>query len=154
MKKLLTIIVLSSFLVACSQEMMNKENAGLLIGGATGAFIGSKVGGGNGRMFATAAGALLGAMAGKEIGKQLDQYDLMMHENAVEESYQAPLHKTISWENEKNGHRGTVTPVKEGRDEQQNICRQYEQTITVDGRTETAVGTACKNNDGTWSIIK
>ena len=78
-------------------------------------------------------------MAGKAIGQQLDQADLLMHEHAVQESYEKPLNRPIHWENPKTGHRGTVTPIREGRDDNNQICRQYEQSITVGGQTETAV---------------
>jgi len=33
------------------------------------------------------------------------------------------------------------------------VCREYQQTITVGGRTERAYGTACKQADGSWKII-
>ena len=32
-------------------------------------------------------------------------------------------------------------------------CREFEQTVTIDGKTETAYGTACRQPDGTWKQI-
>ena len=32
-------------------------------------------------------------------------------------------------------------------------CREFQQTITVGGRTETAYGTACRQPDGDWKIV-
>jgi hypothetical protein len=29
-------------------------------------------------------------------------------------------------------------------------CREYQRTVTIDGKTETAYGTACRQPDGTW----
>ena len=32
-------------------------------------------------------------------------------------------------------------------------CRDCEQTVTIDGRCETATGTACRQPDGSWRIV-
>ena len=50
------------------------------------------------------------------------------------------------------GHYGSITPtntVPRGN----SYCRDFTQTIYVEGRSETATGTACRNPDGTWSIV-
>lgn len=151
-KIILAALVLSLGLAGCADQGI-KENAGTLIGGVAGGVIGSKFGKGNGQIWATGAGAVLGALAGKEIGRQLDERDMMMNQRALESSYTQPLNKPIRWNNPETGHSGSVTPIREGYQEGSNsVCREYEQTITVGGKTETAVGTACKNPDGTWKI--
>ena len=158
--KILAILLISTLsLSACSSDvnnpwgMGNKETIGTGLGAFIGGFFGSKVGKGNGQLLATGAGAALGAIAGSSIGKSLDQADLAYHQQAIEQSYSAPLDQTISWDNQDTGHSGTVTPIREGHQAStNNICRQYEQAITVDGQTETAVGTACQNDDGSWTI--
>ncbi len=77
----------------------------------------------------------------------------MYHSQATEKAYSAPLGETISWNNPESGHSGSVTPVREGRQASSgNACREYKQTIVVDGKAESAVGTACKQNDGTWVL--
>ena len=155
-KFLIIALVLSLSLGACSSDGKSgasKEDMGAWLGALTGGFIGSHVGKGNGQLWATGAGAALGALAGSNIGKQLDQADLAYHHQALEDSYSAPLNETIKWENEETGHSGSVTPIREGRREDtDNLCRKYEQTIYVDGEKETAVGVACQNDDGTWTI--
>jgi surface antigen len=32
-------------------------------------------------------------------------------------------------------------------------CRQFTHTIYIDGRPQTARGTACRNPDGTWQPV-
>jgi surface antigen len=32
-------------------------------------------------------------------------------------------------------------------------CRQYTHTITVDGKDTVSRGSACRNNDGSWSPL-
>jgi len=151
-KILIATLVLALSLTACADQGF-KENVGTVLGGVAGGVVGSKFGKGHGQVWATGAGAMLGALAGKELGRQLDERDLMMNQRAVESSYTQPLNRPIRWNNPDTGHSGSVTPIREGYQEGSNsVCREYEQKITVGGRTETAVGTACKNPDGTWAI--
>lgn len=153
MKKfIITIAVITSLsLTACQ---MNKENMGQVSGGVIGGVLGSQVGKGRGQVVATGAGVLLGAMIGGNIGKQLDERDRLLHNQALTKSYSAPLNKPITWENSNTGHSGSVTPIRQGRMEDNRVCREFEQTIRVDGQQEAAIGTACQNPNGTWEIIK
>ncbi len=133
--------------------MGNKQTMGTLGGAAIGGILGSNIGGGKGKTAATIGGALLGAYAGSSIGKSLDQSDMMYHQQAVSRAYNAPLNQTINWNNPETGRSGSVTPIREGRQASTgSLCREYKQTIYIDGRAETAVGTACKNSDGTWTV--
>ncbi len=131
----------------------NKE----LIGGGSGAVIGgvlgSQVGDGSGRLIATGVGVLLGGLIGTEIGRSLDQADRAYAAQANQRAYEAPVGETISWSNPESGNYGQVTPVRNGTSSTGRYCREFEQTIFVGGRQETAVGTACENPDGTWDIV-
>ena len=158
--KIFTLALVSTLaLSGCSQDgsspwgMGTKQTVGTGAGAILGGILGSKVGNGSGKLWATGAGALLGAFAGSEIGKSLDQADIAYHQQAVEKAYAAPMNQTISWNNPESGHSGSVTPVREGRQASTgNLCRQYKQTIVIDGKAETANGTACQNVDGTWTL--
>lgn len=160
---LLAVVTLS--LSACTQNpqtgqwegpwgnMGQKQVIGTGAGAILGGIAGSKVGKGSGEKWATGAGALLGAFIGSSIGQSLDQADQAYHAQAVQNAYSAPLNKTINWSNPESGHSGSVTPVREGRQAATgNLCRQYKQTIVVDGKAETAYGTACQNSDGNWTL--
>jgi len=78
-KGLLVGIVSLSVLAACDQNMYGgagpKQSVGTLGGAVAGGLLGSQAGGGSGRLWATGAGVLLGAIAGSEIGKSLDRAD-------------------------------------------------------------------------------
>ena len=132
----------------------NKE----LIGGGSGAVIGgvlgSQVGGGSGRLIATGVGVLLGGLIGSDIGRSLDKADRAYAAQANQRAYNAPIGETISWNNPDSGNYGEVTPVRNGTSTSGRYCREFEQTIYVGGRQETAVGTACQNADGTWDIVE
>lgn len=161
MKTKIIALALSSVLAlaACAQNgednswgMGTKQTIGTGAGALVGGILGSKVGGGGGRLWATGAGALLGAFAGSSIGKSLDESDKLAHEKAMDQAETSPLNQPITWSNP-NGHSGSVTPIREGHQQgTDNPCREYKQTITIDGKNQTAYGTACQNNDGTWTI--
>ncbi len=157
-KTFLTLSVVAGLALAvsgCATENWNwnKQTMGTGAGAVLGGIAGSKVGGGNGQLWATGVGTLLGAFIGSEIGKTLDKADLMYASQATEQAYSADIGQTIDWENPESGNHGSVTPVREGHADNGDYCRQYQQTIVVDGQAETAYGTACKQADGSWVLV-
>jgi surface antigen len=62
--------------------------------------------------------------------------------------------QTTSWRNPDSGNSGTYTPTATYRSQGGQDCREFEQTITVSGRTERAMGRACRQPDGTWQIVQ
>jgi surface antigen len=157
MKKfILPVVLMASISLGACENMQNagmKEKIGSVIGAVGGGYAGSKVGGGSGQLWATAAGTLLGAWAGNEIGKSLDKADLMYAQQAEAKAYEAPIGQQVSWNNPESGNYGTVTPVRDGSTESGDYCREYEQTIYIGGRAETGVGVACQREDGKWEVI-
>ena len=66
---------------------------------------------------------------------------------------EAPTGKTWKWNNPKSGNSGTVTPTAKAMRHGNQVCRTFNETITLkDGRSETISARACKNRDGSWSI--
>lgn len=153
----LTALALTGMLTlgACQNMQDNpKQSAGTLLGGIGGAVAGAQFGKGTGQLAATAAGTLLGAFIGSEIGKSLDRADRQAMAQATQQAHYAPMGETISWNNPDSGHSGTVTPVRDGRTQSGAYCREYRQTVVIDGRSEEAYGTACQQPDGTWRIVE
>lgn len=139
-------------LAACdTAQTGQKEIGGALLGAAVGGLLGSQIGGGRGRLAATAAGTLLGAYLGSQAGRSLDRADRLHAERTAREGLErSPSGSTSRWVNPDSGHKGTFTPTNTYKSKDGLDCRDYSQTIIVDGRTETAVGTACRLPDGTW----
>jgi len=135
-------------------QKIGKQEIGAASGAVIGGVLGSNVGGGKGQLIAVGAGTLLGALIGSEIGSSLDRADQIYAGRAMEQAYEAPVGETVSWVNPESGNEGTYTAVNEGYgNETGRYCREYKQTIEVDGRREEAYGTACQNPDGTWQIV-
>lgn len=149
------VLVAAMSLGACEgfQNAGTKEKIGSVAGAIGGGVIGSQIGGGSGRFIATGVGTLLGAWIGNEIGSSLDKADYAYARSAEEKAYTAPIGQQIAWSNPESGNYGTVTPTRDGVTASGEQCREFEQTIYVNGRAETGVGVACKRTDGRWDII-
>ena len=157
-KNAITALCLSAAiaLVGCAQghEPGTKESVGTLGGAALGGLLGSQIGGGTGKLAFTAAGVFLGGLLGNQIGKSLDRADRLEAQQAMGRAQTAPIGETIAWKNPESGHSGTYTPVREGTSSSGKYCREFQQTITVGGKTEQGYGTACRQPDGSWKIVQ
>ena len=100
-------------------------------------------------------GTILGALLGSEIGSSLDRADQAYAGRAVQQAYAAPIGQKIVWNNPESGNSGVIVPIREGRQSNTNAyCREYQQTVTVGGRTQQAFGQACQQPDGSWKIVQ
>ena len=152
--KTLIILLTATSLTACVGAHGSKENGGTLVGAALGGLVGSKVGRGRGQLGAVAAGAVLGAFLGRGVGQSLGRADQLYARRAASHGleHKPAGHKT-SWSNPDSGHHGTITPVRTFQKPAGQYCREYQQTVTVGGRTERAYGTACRQPDGSWKVV-
>ena len=154
--KALKVLVVAGTIVslgACVQGKGDKEVAGTLLGAAAGGVIGSQIGDGTGQLVAVGAGVLLGGLLGSEIGRSLDKADQAYAAQSYQQTMEtAPVGQTNSWVNPDSGNQGSYTPVKTYQANNGQYCREFQQTITVGGQTESAYGTACRQPDGVWQI--
>lgn len=134
--------------------MGQKESVGTLAGAAGGAAIGSRFGGGGGKVAMTAVGTLLGAYLGNQVGSSLDRADQAAAGNAFNQAYAAPVGQTINWNNPNSGNSGAITTTRDGYSSAGYYCREFQQTIKVGGKSQQAYGTACQQPDGTWQIVQ
>ena len=140
-------------LAACSQSDGPKQQVGTLLGAAAGAVAGAQFGSGRGALAATAVGTLLGALAGSEIGKSLDRADMTYLQQTQQKALETiPSGSSSTWTNPDSGNSGQVTPQRTYQNAGGTYCREFQQTVTVGGNTESAYGTACRQPDGTWKI--
>jgi surface antigen len=133
----------------------DKQVAGGLLGAGAGAIAGAQIGSGSGRLAATAIGTLVGALAGSSIGQSLDRADRLYAANAQSTALEAaPTGQTITWNNPDSGHYGDVTPVRTWQTDGGRYCREYQQTIVVGGQPQSGYGTACRQPDGSWQVVR
>jgi len=159
MKKSVLVIAAMAMLAGCSNTTNgsrtgDKQTIGTLLGAAGGAVLGSNVGHGKGNIASIAVGTLLGAYMGSEIGSSLDKADLSYANGTAQNAFEtAPSGQASTWRNPDSGNSGTVVPTSTYKTSQGQYCREYQQTVTVQGQTQQAYGTACRQPDGSWKIM-
>ena len=155
-QQLIAVGVVGAMLAAC-QGMQDspKQTGGTLIGAGLGALAGSQIGSGTGQLAAVAIGALAGAFLGSEAGKSLDRADRAHIEQTSQSSLERnSTGQTSSWQNPDTQHSGTITPTRTYQLANGQFCRDFEQTIVVDGKSEKATGRACREQSGEWRIVQ
>jgi surface antigen len=154
--KIIAPVALSaSLLAACANDYGPKQGGGTLLGGIGGGLAGAQFGHGSGKLAATAIGTLLGAFVGSEVGKSLDKADQAYANRAEASAHTTPIGRSIAWNNPDSGHSGTITPTREGYDTATGgYCREYQTTVNIGGQNERAFGTACRQPDGSWKVVK
>ena len=74
------------------------------------------------------------------------------HEAAQVKATTAPVGEQITWDTgDASGH---VVTTRTGTGSSGLQCREFQQEITVGGKTEQAYGTACLQEDGSWKITE
>jgi surface antigen len=131
------------------EPMLEKSEAGQIIGGVAGAAAGSQVGEGSGQTVATIAGALIGAVVGERIGARMEEDDRQETAQVLEQNRSG---ETSSWVNPDTGNEFAVTPV-ETYEQDGRPCREFEFRVETDRGSETEERTACRNDDGTWEVL-
>jgi len=154
-KSLIAVTLLAVTLGGCQTDMENnpKQTVGRILGAGLGGLIGANIGGGKGKLAAVAAGVLAGMYFGGEIGKSLDAADkAYMDKNAEDGLEYSKTGSTTTWRNPDSGNSGLFTPTETYQSVSGGNCRQFESTIFIDGKEETATGKACRQPDGTWKV--
>jgi len=149
MKKIivLSIIGILTFsLASCA----SKQEAGALSGAAIGAAVGSTLGGGHGRALAIMLGVAVGAHIGQTIGKYMDEQDRMRTSKVMEVNRTSQI---TTWHNPDTGYDYSVKPTRT-YNAAEGPCREFTVDASIGGKTEQVIGTACRQADGSWKIIK
>ncbi len=148
-----TTLVAAALLAGCADGQGNKQTFGTIIGAGVGVLAGSQLGKGKGQWVAAAVGGLAGAYAGSEIGKALDQNDRKMAQQTAQLALENnKAGQASAWRNPDTGHSGSATPISTYSDAGKD-CREFETSVNVDGNSEAATGRACRNADGSWTIV-
>jgi surface antigen len=153
--RLLALLVLAATMAACSANSGPKEAGGTMAGVAAGGLIGNAIGGGSAgnRLAGTMIGATVGGLIGNRIGAALDDDDKRRTYAAQIQALETgPSGAPVAWRNPDSGRYGNVVPgpayLANGA-----TCRQFTDTIYIDGTPQTERGTACRNPDGTWTAV-
>lgn len=122
-------------------RVFNKETIIPLGGGILGAVICNKLFDGHGSKDGwTAACGAAGYFASTAFMKQ--------HNQALERNQ---IGQTTRW-NDPDGSAHSVTPVKTYY-QGEVPCREFRQTVEIDGQVEILEGKACRQRDGSWKLV-
>ncbi len=149
-----SLVIMALGLNACAENQGRKERGGTVVGAIAGGLLGATLGKGSGKAVVIGVGAVLGGIIGSEVGKSLDRADRAYMRRATQDSLETRrTGQTAVWRNPDTRHSGTVTPTRTYRRHNGEQCREFQQTVSIDGRSERAYGTACRQPDGSWKII-
>ncbi len=128
------------------------EAVGTLAGAGLGGLLGSQVGGGSGKLAATAIGVIAGGFIGNRIGNSMDKGSIAYANQTTQQALEtAPPGQQLPWQNPQNGNHGYVVAQAPYQQAPGVYCREYTQTVFIGGQQQQAVGTACRNPDGSWT---
>lgn len=156
LKKFFVLAVAVTMLGACAENASGSRKVGTLIGGIVGGLIGSQFGSGTGQSVSIALGAGLGALAGDEIARRLTERDKQMAAATLEDALENnETDKNSGWSNPESGNSGSSS-VGEKYEQAKtgNDCRDFETTVFTDDGESSATGTACRNDDGSWEVVR
>ncbi|WOC15207.1 hypothetical protein [Pseudochrobactrum sp. MP213Fo] len=99
---------------------------------------------------------VLAPMGNGILGSTINQLAPADRRFALEAEYKAleyaPKGEAVSWKSRTGRSGGEVTAAQPYQVGSQN-CRQYSHSFNVDGAPQTVRGTACRNNDGSWTPL-
>ncbi len=152
--KPLCVAVLSMGLLAsCESGSGNNEAMGTFLGAAIGMGLGA-LAGHDARPAAMTMGAMVGGLAGNQVGRKLDEADRIKMQHTQQSALEAGRsYDTAGWYNPDTGNRGSYTPQPAYRADNGQYCREYAEIVIIDGAEQRAYGTACRQPDGSWKIM-
>ncbi len=65
-----------------------------------------------------------------------------------------PDGQAAQWSNPQNNTSGYTRPVETVENNAGQTCRTFQTGITAQGQSQSGTGTACRQPDGTWKIMR
>ncbi len=154
-KNIYTILALLPFLLSACAGTTWEENQKAIVGGVGGAAAGGLIASAlNANTAGVLGGIILGGLIGGAVGNRMDEADRREARRATYSALESSPSGTASnWHNPDSGNSGTITPTRSYQAKNGEYCREYEQRVTINGETESAYGTACRQPDGNWQVI-
>ena len=143
-----SLIVCFAVTTSCATEQL---------GAVLGRVAGSQIGSGEASNVFGTLGAVAGSYFGAEVARALTDDDKSKIDEATVASLNA-AEETVEtdWSNDESGNSGSVSvqavEVAES-DGDQKLCREFKQSVTLaDGTKDEAIGRACQQADGSWTL--
>ena len=96
-------------------------------------------------------GLVVGMALGGILFNSMDRDDHGYVANTLETM---PDRQPVIWNNPNNGIQYTMTPMATYEQAPGQFCREYSSSAIIGGRPQETYGTACRQPDGTWKIVR
>ncbi|SRR6056297_2865464 len=129
----------------------NKAQQGGVVGGLSGALVGSHLGPDDEhhRLENALIGAGIGVLLGYAVGNELDKYDRAQIGRTLEYT---PSNQTREWINPDTRNRFQATP-KAAYKSQGHVCRDIMIDAWMDGQKRQVKARACRRPNGQWELV-
>ena len=150
MKKIMVILlagVMTLSLGGCATKQEQGAVTGMMLGAALGSAIGHDH---SDKAFAIWLGAVAGSILGSTIGRYMDEQDQMRTSMVLENNR---TNQSSTWVNPDTRYEYTVEPTRTF-ETAEGPCREFTMDANIGGKVEQVYGTACRQADGSWKILK
>jgi len=83
-----------------------------------------------------------------------DSDRILMEQTAQKALEESKIGQSLNWSNAQNGRRGTVMPIRTYKNNAGQDCREYRQSVTMEGQTRFQNGTRCRQPGGGWVVVR
>ena len=135
-------------LVGCTGDASN-QGIGRITGGVIGGLLGTQIGKGSGRTAAIIGGTVLGSLIGGNIGENMDEVNRLKMAHALEKN---KINQLSAWKDPDSKREYHMTPTSTYTNSSNQVCRAYSMQVLIEGKWQTATGTACRGKDGHWVV--
>jgi len=129
------------------------DPAGILAGGLIGGLLGNSIGRGGNRTGATIAGVIVGGAVGAALTRNMDCDDRSYAYKTYYNGFNSGRPGSYQWRNPRNDNRGEFRIGGYYNDPYGFRCARFNQVTYIRGRAYRANGVACRQPDGSWTIV-
>ena len=96
---------------------------------------------------------ILASLLASEAGQAITAADQLALERTTQTTLETvPIGTESTWRNPQTGSNGIIAPRRTFQKASGTYCREFTQTLVTGNVTEEALGTACRESDGTWKL--
>jgi surface antigen len=96
---------------------------------------------------------ILISLSASEGGQAITAADQLALERTTQTTLETvPIGTESTWRNPQSGSHGIIVPRRTFQKASGTYCREFTQTLVTGDVTEEALGTACRETDGTWKL--
>jgi Ni/Co efflux regulator RcnB/surface antigen len=129
------------------------DPAGILVGGLIGGLLGNSAGRGGNRTGTTIAGVIVGGAVGAALTRNMGCEDRSYAYRTYYNGFNSGRPGSYQWRNPRNDNRGEFRIGRYYNDPYGFRCARFNQVTYIQGRAYRANGVACRQPDGSWTIV-